>query len=267
MVKISLFLIISVILIPAVLFAQEDFDKQVEIHVNDNSKPGKLIVQHIKGSINVTGYDGVLVIIHASYRLKNTGSSSEVSTGDQIQRTNKEIKIDTQVDGNVVSAATNQPGTTIDLSIFVPRNFSLKLETYHNGTIKVKDVSGEMEVSNINGEIILEEVSGSAILNTVDGNITAMFNDVTQDKPMAFTTIYGNVDLQFPAEINAIVKMKSEYGETVSDFALKLEKRRSPQSNSLNRRYLEDWIYGRINNGGPEILIKSFDGDIFLRKN
>ncbi|MFC1564037.1 DUF4097 family beta strand repeat-containing protein [candidate division KSB1 bacterium] len=248
----KIYAFISIALLPALIFAQDKNDKQIEILLSDPGKSGNLIVDHVKGSINVSAYEGALVIVNASFRQKDIVNP-------------KEIQIETLEEDNIVTVITNLHSSTIDLDILVPRNFSLKLRTYHNGIISVKNVNGEMEISNINGDIILNDVSGSAVLNTVDGNITASFSEVFQDLPMAFTTIYGNVDLTFPPDINATVKMKSEYGETSCDFAMRIEEKRAAR-NTGNTRYVEDWIYGIINEGGAEILIKSFDGDISIKK-
>ncbi|MFC1493486.1 DUF4097 family beta strand repeat-containing protein [candidate division KSB1 bacterium] len=248
----KIYIVIFIILIPVLILAQDKNDKQIEIFLSEPGKSGILNVDHVKGSINVSGYDGALVIVNASFRQKDIENP-------------REIQIETQEKDNTVTVTTNLHSSTIDLDILVPKKFSLKLRTYHNGTVMVRNVSGEMEISNINGEIILNEVSGSAVLNTVDGNINASFIEVLQDLPMAFTTIYGNVDITFPADINATVKMKSEYGETSCDFAMRIEKKRSPR-NTGSTQYVEEWIYGKINEGGAEILIKSFDGNISIRK-
>jgi len=46
---------------------------------------------------------------------------------------------------------------------------------------------------------------------------------------------------------------------------MRIEKRRSSR-NTGSAQYVEEWIYGNINEGGAEILIKSFDGNISIKK-
>ena len=36
--------------------------------------------------------------------------------------------------------------------------------------------------------------------------------------------------------------------------------------NGLNRVSTDDWTYGTVNGGGPEIMMKTMNGDIFLRQ-
>jgi len=170
---------------------------------------------------------------------------------------------------NEVVVATNSHKRTIDLHVRRPIHFSLKLKTYHNGEIHIKNVSGEMEITNINGDVSLEEVKGSAVVNTIDGDILAEFRDVTPDAPMAFTSVEGKIDVIFPSDIKATVKMKSDNGEIFSDFDVVMEKRKSQTDLSnitgIKKVSLEEWTQGSINGGGPIILLKSLEGNIFIR--
>jgi len=251
-------------------FAQDDSSEQIIVSLSNPGEPGLLILEHIKGSINVTGYDGQVVIVSASARERTLDSSNESQFDGMKRISSAVIQLTAQEDNNQVTVFSNSHNSTIDMDIKVPRNFSLKLSTYHNGTITVQYVSGEMEISNINGGVIMNEISGSAVVNTIDGDISVRFNEVTPDKPMAFTTIYGKVDIALPSEIKALVKMKTEHGEIFSDFDMTMEKRKAQTERTrregVQRITLEDWTYGKINGGGPEILLKSFDGNIYIRK-
>ncbi len=247
------------------LYAQDIGVNIISIPLTSPGEPGVLIIDHVKGSLNIKAFDGIAVGITASLRdrMKDSGNKS---TGLGKQKQDQLIQLSAQEDNNEVTVSTNSHKRTIDLDIFVPRKFSLKLKTCYNGEIVVKNVSGEMEISNINGSIVLDNVSGSAILNTVDGNISVNFAEVKKDVPMAFTSIYGKIDVTLPWNIDAELKMKTDNGNIVCDFPVNPEKRQSRASRSKSKVSLEEWHYGRINSGGPEILIKSFDGNINVKK-
>jgi len=34
----------------------------------------------------------------------------------------------------------------------------------------------------------------------------------------------------------------------------------------VNRLTLDDWLYAKVNSGGPEVMIKNYYGDIYLKK-
>ena len=85
-------------------------------------------------------------------------------------------------------------------------------------------MSGELEISNVNGAIQAHGRGGSAVANTVNGNLTATFKGVTPGTPMAFSTLNGKVDVTFPANVKAALKMKSDRGEVYSDFDVAVDK-------------------------------------------
>lgn len=85
---------------------------------------------------------------------------------------------------------------------------------------------------------------------------------------MMFTSFEGDISVTFPATINARLKMKSEKGQILSDFEIIRLKRQPVVKDIENSRIysLEDWVVGAINAGGPEYIIKSYNGDIILKK-
>ena len=115
----------------------------------------------------------------------------------------------------------------------------------------------------------LENISGSAVVNTIDGHILANFNKVTPELPMAFSSIEGKIDVTFPANVKADVKMKSDNGNIFSDFDIEIDKRKTQVNKSdksgAYKISLENWSNGKINGGGPEILFKTLEGNIYIR--
>ena len=64
------------------------------------------------------------------------------------------------------------------------------------------------------------------------------------------------------------LKVKSENGEVFSDFNIaRSQSKIVKTSNSeVNKSTLDDWLYGKIGGGGPEIMISNYYGNIYLRK-
>lgn len=171
---------------------------------------------------------------------------------------------------NHVEITTDSYQQPVDLTIRVPQKFSLRLSTVNNGDITVDNVTGELETANVNGAIKLSQVAGPAVANTVNGNPIVVFKSVTAGAPMAFSTLNGKVDVAFAGFIKAALKMKPERGDAYSDFDVAVDKgaakvTRTTQ-NGLSRFSTDDWTCGKVNGGGPEVMLKTFNGDIFLRK-
>jgi hypothetical protein len=83
---------------------------------------------------------------------------------------------------------------------------------------------------------------------------------------MIFTSFEGSINLTVPETINSNVKMKTDKGDVVSDFAIQPLKRQpvTPVGKSIDSP--DDWVTGSINKGGAELLLRSYSGNITLKK-
>jgi hypothetical protein len=246
----------------SILFCQSE---QLVINLENPALPGRLILENPRGSIKVTGYEGEVIVVSAGLRF----GDNLKSTGDGLKKIEQNtLDLSASVNGANVDLQCKTSGKTVDLDIKVPLSFSLKLRSLDNGKIEITNVKGEIEVENTNGDISLQNVSGSAVLSSVYGKITASFREVTPNAPMMFTSFEGDISVTLPQTINARMKMKSEKGQILSDFEMKPAKRQ-PVINKIDstRIYsLEDWANYDVNKGGPEYIIRTYNGNVILRK-
>ena len=243
---------------------------QVAVPLSNPGEPGKLELGVVRGTITVTGYDGEEVIIKYS-GAKSDDGDQKVTQGGLRRISNNSVGFEATEDNNVVEIEGVSPMQSISFEISVPRNFSLDLSSVNGGPITVENVTGEMEISNVNGGIVLTNVGGSAVVNTVNGEIKATFNNIEADKPMAFSNLNGNIDVTLPANAKLTTKMKSEWGEVYTDFDMDINRNETGNVNTSSgsgsyKVSVNNWIYGKINGGGPEYLFKSMRGDIYIRK-
>jgi hypothetical protein len=160
------------------------------------------------------------------------------------------------------------------------------------GDIIVKNITGDMDISTFDGDVTLIDVSGTAVVNSLDGTVTAVFSGTSGGKPMAFSTIDGDVDVTLPSDIKATIIASNIDGDVFTDFDMDLvhEVHRTesdppampvspaavntprvnggPQvrSNTGIMGMPGNAITGKINGGGVEVLIKTIDGDILIRQ-
>lgn len=255
--------------------AQNEVKEQLVVPLSDPSKPGNLRVGLINGSIHVVGYSGKDVVIDITTSPKR-GKRDDDDRSDQASNGMKRIATGTPIDvsaeekNNTVNIHANTMKQPVDLTIKVPQRFSLKVSTINNGTIEVENVSGTLEATNVNGYIHLTNIAGSAVANTVNGDLIATFKAINPDTPMAFSTLNGNVDVTFPASVKANSKLKSDRGDIFSDFDIDVDKNqpkvnRTSQSGMYQVK-IDEWVYGKINGGGPEVMMKNMNGNIYIRK-
>jgi DUF4097 and DUF4098 domain-containing protein YvlB len=244
---------------------------QLVVPLSQPGKPFKLDVGLVDGSITVSTYEGKDIIVSVQekgekkVRIKTHEGMHSLSTGSRAD-------IQAEENNNKVSVH-GEAGKTTNLVIKIPQNeVALKLGTINDGDIMASNISGELEITNVNGAIKLTGISGSVVANTVNGNVVVTFKTIDPKAPMAFTTLNGNVDVTFPASLKANVKLKSDRGEIYTDFDVTAEPHKpnvTHTSGSKGGMYslkLEDWVYGKISGGGPEMLMKNMNGNIYISK-
>lgn len=157
-----------------------------------------------------------------------------------------------------------------DFEVQVPRNFSLKLSTVNDGDIYVENVNGEFEITNTNGSITMEKIRGSVIADALNDHIVIKFDEVTPDVPMAFSSLNGDVDITFPANVSANISAKTENGDVLTDFEMDMIKNEPKftfsNSSGLYQLNSEKGVFGNINEGGAKYSFKTLNGDILIRK-
>ncbi|MFT5885947.1 MAG: hypothetical protein ACI9IP_002411 [Arcticibacterium sp.] len=247
-------------------FAQGE---QLEVTLSDPTAPGTLKVSLVTGSIHVKGTSNKNVIVNAVvHSEKNLPQNGR----DGMKRIsgNQGYELTAVEKNNTVSVRTNNPNQNLSLTISVPKNFSVQLSTVNNGEIKVENVSGNLEISNVNNDISLTNVSGSVVANTINGDVTANFISTSANTPMAFTTLNGDVDVTLPANIKADLKVQTQRGEIFSDFEIAVSNDAPKVTKSgeggMQKIKRSSRTMGKINSGGSEIMMKTMNGDILIRK-
>lgn len=256
------------------LLAQNDLSQQITVPLSDPGKPGTLEVGLLNGFIHVASHSGKDVIIEATSENRRgrgderpnapaTGGMRRISTGGGLELSAEEKN-------NRVKVSASSHFRPVNLTIKVPQRFSLKLNTVNNGDITVENVNGELEINNVNGPIELHEISGSAVAQTINGDIKVDFRNVNANTPMAFSTLNGNVHVTFPASVKANLKLKSDRGDVYSDFDMDIEKSQPKPTRSNEsgwyRVTVDDWVNAKLNGGGPEVMMKNMNGNIYVRK-
>jgi|ERR1041385_8936309 DUF4097 and DUF4098 domain-containing protein YvlB len=279
---IALLVIISLVLLGTTFMsAQSSAVDKLSVPLSDPSRPAHLKVGLINGSITVNGYSGKEVAVEARLRAEEDRDEDKEDSDDGAKKraglrriANTSTGLSVEEDNNEVEVSSGIMGgsRTVDLTIQVPLNTSMKLHTINDGDIHVTGVKGDLEVSNTNGSVTLSQISGSAVADAINGEIVVTFASVDPKKSMSFSSMNGDIDVTFPPDIKATMSMKTEEGEIYSDFDMKMENASTKvEDNKSGKRgkyrvRLEKTMNGTINGGGTEIQFKNFNGSIYIRK-
>ena len=251
------------------LYAQSD--NKVTVPISDPSRPVTLRAHLVSGSITVKGGDVKEVIVEARARGDEAHSGGRAEGMKRIPMTSTGLNI--EAENNNVRVSTDSYQRTIDLTITVPTHTSVSLHSVNDGNIVVSGVDGDLDINNVNGEVDLKNIGGSVVAHALNGHVVATFNRVDPTKPMAFSSLNGDIDVTFPADLKANVSLRTDNGEVYSDFDVKVVPTAPQQTVEDNRgkggKYrvkIDKNVRGTINGGGQEIQFKNFNGNIYIRK-
>ena len=258
-------LLITSITIGGPLMAQTG--KSLTVPLSSPGKPFTLNVNFLSGTIDVTAYDGNEIVIEFSPDEKKpksiaAGGMRVIGGGStSVTATEKDNKVN--VNGDALAKAGN-------VKIKVPRGTNtFKLNTTNSKGITASDIGGEIEVSNTNGDIKLTNVSGSVVANTTNGDVIVVFKSIEAKAPMAFSTLNGRVDVTLPATVKANLKLHTGRGDINSDFDVAVEASTPTTTRGKDGSFRysdQEWVTGKLNGGGPELTMRTFNGNIYIRK-
>jgi len=263
----KIYITLCLALLCATCFGQSG--EQISVPLSNPSTSGELKIYNHNGTIDIRGYDGSTVEVEIDSR-----GGSDYKKSNKLKRRglkripNKSMGVSiTEEDNYVKISASNN--NRKDYVIKVPKNFSLQVSTHHNGQITISDVIGSLEVNAHHGGIKLENVAGAVIADTHHGEIEVTFTEIYDDYPMAFTTYHGDVDIAFPAGLNADLKMKSAKGDIYTDFDFEVSQPEIEKRANGNRKEIKvgGWTRGRVGSGGVDMLFDTYHGDVIIRKN
>jgi DUF4097 and DUF4098 domain-containing protein YvlB len=247
-------------------------DNKVTVPLTDPSRPVTLRAHLVSGSITVKGGDVKEVVVEAKARGNEESHSGGRAEGmKRIPMTSTGLNI--EAENNNVRVSTDSYQRTIDLVITVPTRTSLSLHTVNDGNILVSGVDGELNIDNVNGEVDLKNIGGSVVAHALNGHVLVTFNRIDPQKPMAFSSLNGDIDVTFPADLKANVSLRTDNGDVYSDFDVKVQPTAPQQTVEDDRgkggKYrvkIDKNVRGTINGGGQEIQFKNFNGNIYIRK-
>lgn len=267
-------LIPCVVLAPAAARGQTQTPSggdRVPVTLSDPSRPALVKASLVHGGITVKAYDGKEVIVEA--RARNLDRESARSDSNMKRIIVSSTGLSVEEENNEVRINTDSYMRPIDLTISVPVHTSLKLSAVNSGEIVVSGVDGELDVNDVNGSVTLNNVSGSAVAHALNGRLLATFTRVNPQKPMAFSSLNGDIDVTFPADLKANLSLKSDRGEILTDFDVQIQTAPVQQSVEDGRPHggkyrvrIDKTVHATINGGGPEYQFTNFNGGIYIRK-
>jgi hypothetical protein len=123
-----------------------------------------------------------------------------------------------------------------------------------NGEVEAESIGSDVEAYTVNGSINVS-ATGLVQAGTVNGSIRAAMGSANWTSPLEFETVNGGITLDLPSGLNTEVRAETLNGDISTDFPL------MGQTRTSRRR-----MSGTIGTGGRELVLKTINGSIKLRR-
>jgi hypothetical protein len=247
------------------------------VPLTDPAKRGKLKAHLNYGSIKVSGTARKDVLVKYTEAADNDGDHDRHNDKDKSSNSKEGMKriggggmsLEASVNDNLVKVSSGSWNVKTNLEIEVPSGMDLNVSTYNDGDVTITNIQGEVELTNYNGAITALNISGSVVATTYNGDIRVTFDKVTEGKPMSYFTYNGDVDISYPAATKATFKLKTDQGDIYTGFDMNVTSSGPVKQEDKKGGFklkIDEWKRGDINGGGAEMTLKTYNGDIYIRK-
>lgn len=246
--------------------------ERIVVPLSSPGRPARLDIAVFSGDIVVEGYDGNEIVVVTDEPVQGRDEQRDNPRADGLRRIQtSSVGLTIEEAQNTVSVRMDLSPNGVDLRIQVPRETSVRANLVNGGDVEIANVTGEHELSNVNGDVVATDVSGSAVLNSTNGDVRASFVTIDATKPMALTSFNGDVDVTLPAALTADLLVATQHGDVFTDFDVSAEPDPTTiESNgSAGGRYrvrMQRMTRYRIGGGGADVQLRTFNGDILIRK-
>ncbi|UCH83814.1 MAG: hypothetical protein JSW50_15425 [Candidatus Latescibacterota bacterium] len=237
-----------------------------------------IIVDNVFGSIRVKGSKGneVRVTAHKTIEARSEKKADEAEEEVTLEILNEDDVIELYVDGpfrdkrkgGVSWRGSKKQGYKViyDFELEIPRGCAVELNTVNEGDIVVESIDGDFDVGNVNGGIDMTGLRGSGDVYAVNGRVKLEF-DTNPQRDCSVGTINGDVRLYFKPGLSADFYLKTMNGEVFTDFEVDALPGKTEKASTKNGKnvYMIARMSGiRAGRGGPEIELKTLNGDMFI---
>ena len=261
--------------------AKKEEDIERTLRFADPKANNLLIVDNVWGDVVVTGTNGSEIKVKAKkvFRARSEAALAEMEEVVYLDINEESDMIELYVEGpfrdrdgrtrHQRSWWRDHHEARYDFEIQVPRGTFLEVSTVNDGEVIIQDVEGDYDVHNVNGGIAMEKIGGSGEVYTVNGDVTVDFVKNPM-KHSRYGSLNGDVRLYFLPKLSADFYLKTFNGEIFSDYPVAyLPIQAKTSSEKKGGRYIykvNRQTAVRTGQGGPEIELDGFNGDMFILK-
>ena len=247
-----------------------------EFALPNGAAASTLVIYNVNGFVKVEGAATDKVTLDVEKRLM-------AKTQDVLEVGKKEFKLVFEQKGDTIIAYIAEPfdsrpnrddrrvnyDFTLDFTVKVPREITVRVSTVNRGDVTVRDVAGALQVRNVNGAIALNNVRGATDAHTINGNVDANYL-VGPPDASAYYTLNGNIRINYPADLSADLQFKTFQGAFYTDFSdaqiLPVQVVKTQENRGDKTVYkLNKTTAIRVGAGGKILRFETFNGNVYIK--
>jgi hypothetical protein len=144
---------------------------------------------------------------------------------------------------------------SVEFHVLVPKGVNVAVNTV-NGDVQVDGATSDVDAGTVNGEVDIATSGGRARATNVNGGVRARLGRLESDASMQFTTVNGNVTVEFSGDSGADLDMSTVNGSLNTNFEMTLQGRLDPKR-------LRSHVGPP---GGPRIRLSTVNGSVDIRR-
>ena len=207
---------------------------------------GSFELQNVNGPVELQGWDGDTVQIHAVKTAKNKESDLDL------------VSIEVDAKCGAVSVSTHYPQNegvevAVEYTVRVPNKARVEHVGTVNGTLRVSGIEAVEELHTVNGNIEVYDGGGSVHARTTNGNVhLELLHGADKNGAVAETT-NGSVLVAIPSDTQADLEARCLNGNFSSELPVAFESTLRPRE-----------MHGKIGHGGAPLRLHTVNGGIRL---
>lgn len=210
---------------------------------------GGLEIVNANGRVTVTGSDGSQVEVVAERIARGM-------TDDDARQVLAQVEIVEAATADQVRLETKAPAgqsgrVEVKYRVKVPASLNVRVKN-NNGAVEVAALRGTVKIETDNGAVVGRQLAGAIDATTTNGAVRLEVDGVAQGGIRA-ETVNGAVDLTMPAGAKADLQARCVNGRVVLQGL-------TVDGQEQSRRRVE----GRLNGGGPKVVLEATNGRIQL---
>ncbi|MEW6998308.1 DUF4097 domain-containing protein [Colwelliaceae bacterium BS250] len=219
------------------------------------SGQGQLVLENVNGDVVIESWQNNSVKVTAEINASNQKARERLQV--KMKQSGDRISVETDHENNSGSWGNNNNGnSSVDYVVMVPKDIDLRDIDVVNGSLTIKNVSGELNADVVNGSVDASGLASDVNVESVNGAVELSFDDTANDLEISVETVNGSIRLYVSDTFGAKVQASTGNGSIKTDFGLQ----------GTKGTYYGNELEGKFGDASSEIELESVNGSIKILK-